>query len=77
MPFGLAMERDIEQLKASIEELKTERKPLEISAYERLADLEVKMSKLWALLVEERQPGRPKLSKFGRLFGGKAKQLSQ
>lgn len=43
---------------------------LEKDAYERLADLEVKMARLWGLLTEELPSGKTKLSKFGRKFGG-------
>jgi len=51
-----------------------EKKPdkLEKDAYERLADLEVKMAKLWGLLVEQNAYGKDKLTKFGRKFGGLA-----
>jgi len=44
---------------------------------ERLADLEVKMAKLWSLLIEQTPNGRDKLSKFGRRFGGQSKGLLQ
>jgi len=38
---------------------------------ERLAELEVKMSKLWNMLTTvSAATGEPKLSKFGRKFGG-------
>jgi len=56
-----------------------EKKPdkLEKDAYERLADLEVKMAKLWALLVETNTYGKEKLTKFGRKFGGAAMRNNQ
>lgn len=38
----------------------------------RVADLEVKMSKLWSLLVEQTPRKQDKLSKYGRRFGGRA-----
>lgn len=41
----------------------------------RLADLEVKMAKLWGLLVETTPLGKDKLSKFGKRFGGKSKDF--
>lgn len=41
----------------------------------RIADLEVKMAKLWALLVEVTPSNKEKLTKFGRMFGGKARDL--
>lgn len=51
------------------------RKPEYLSAEEkgRLADLEVKMAKLWGLLIETTPLGKEKLSKFGRKFGGQSK----
>lgn len=39
----------------------------------RVADLEVKMSKLWSLLVEQTPRKQDKLSKYGRRFGGAAR----
>lgn len=36
----------------------------------RVADLEVKMAKLWGLLVEQTPRKQDKLSKYGRRFGG-------
>jgi len=41
----------------------------------RVADLEVKMSKLWTLLTETNVQGKDKLSKYGKVFGGKSKGL--
>lgn len=64
------------QIIAEITELKKliDKKPdkLEKDAYERVADLEVKMAKLWGLLVENNAYGKEKLTKFGRKFGGAA-----
>lgn len=53
------------------------RKPDYLSNEEkaRLADLEVKMAKLWGLLIETTPLGKEKLSKFGRRFGGANKNL--
>ena len=71
----------IEEIKKDISEIRQElaKKPdkLEKDVYERLADLEVKMGKLWALLLEETPNKKTKLSKFGRLFGGRARVLQQ
>jgi len=71
----------IEEIKKDISEIRQElaKKPdkLERDVYERLADLEVKMGKLWTLLLEETPNKKTKLSKFGRLFGGRAKALQQ
>lgn len=47
--------------------------PLTKDEKERLVDLEVKMAKLWSLLLETTPAGKDKLSKFGRRFGGKSK----
>ena len=57
--------------------LELEKKPdkLEKDAYERLADLEVKMAKLWNLLITQTSTGKEKTTKFGRMFGGQAKQI--
>ena len=51
-------------------------KPDYLSAEEkqRLADLEVKMAKLWTLLIETTPLGKEKLSKFGKRFGGMSKE---
>jgi hypothetical protein len=69
--FGIQkIKEDISIIKAELE-----KKPnkLEKDVYERLADLEIKMSKLWSLLLETNQIGKEKLTKFGKLYGGKAK----
>lgn len=42
---------------------------------ERIAELEIKMSKLWGLLIEKNIKGEDKLSKFGRRFGGQNKSF--
>lgn len=42
---------------------------------QRLADLEVKMAKLWALLLETTPTGKDKLTKMGKFFGGKSKNM--
>jgi len=76
--------RKLDDLRAELEELRrdlakfreqrAELDPKLVS--ERLADLEVKMSKLWALLLETSPTsGREKLTKYGKMFGGRAKQL--
>jgi len=39
----------------------------------RIADLEVKMAKLWGLLVETTPAKKEKLTKYGKMFGGKAR----
>ncbi len=38
---------------------------------ERLAELEVKMAKLWSLLTTVTPNGQDKLNRYGKLFGGK------
>jgi len=39
---------------------------------DRLAEIEVKTAKLWSLLTEKTDRGKDRLSKYGRMFGGKA-----
>ncbi len=41
----------------------------------RLADLEIKMAKLWSMLTDQSMTGKDKLSKYGKTFGGKSKSL--
>lgn len=43
---------------------------------ERIAELEIKISKLWSMLTETTVTGKDKLSKFGRRFGGQSKTFS-
>jgi len=50
------------------EELK-EQKNLSKDELSRLADLEVKMAKLWGILLETTPSGKDKASKFGKKFG--------
>ncbi len=68
------LEGEVIGLEETFEKLKEEIKPnpLDKSAYERIADLEVKMAKLWGLLTEQNAYGKEKLTKFGRKFGGQA-----
>lgn len=53
------------------ERLKRDNNPKDTQ--ERLAELEVKMSKLWALLTTTTPNGQDKLNKYGKLFGGKTR----
>jgi len=39
----------------------------------RVAELEIKMSKLWELLLTTTPTGQEKLSRFGKRFGGKSR----
>jgi len=70
--------KEINDEKMTETALKIERllatKPDTLSTEEkaRLADLEVKMAKLWGLLVETTPLGKDKLSKYGKKFGGKS-----
>ena len=41
---------------------------LSIEEKTRLADLEIKMTKLWSILLEQTPTGKDKLSKVGRTF---------
>jgi len=65
---------DIESMRQRMEEEKKDEKPAPPALVERVADLEVKMSKLWGLVVETNpQTGKDRLNKHGRhLLGGKA-----
>lgn len=55
-------------------ELESKHAPLPKDYAERLVELEVKMAKLYGLLIEQNNRTKDdKLSKFGRLFGGKSK----
>lgn len=52
------------------ERLKKDQNPKDTQ--ERLAELEVKMNKLWTLLTTTTPNGQDKLSKYGKMFGGKS-----
>jgi len=52
---------------------KVDNMPSNAQYAERLAEVEVKLAKLYNILLEETPTGRTKLSKFGKTFGGKAK----
>lgn len=41
---------------------------------ERLTELEVKMAKLWGVLMETTPRNKERLSRFGKLFGGRARE---
>ena len=57
-------------------EIKLEKTPSSTQEYaNRLADVEVKVSKLWTLLTTSTPNGQDKLSKYGKVFGGKSKGL--
>ena len=62
------------QIVSELKELRLmiEKKPdkLEKDAYERIADLEVKMAKLWDALLTTSVTGKLKTTKLGRRFGG-------
>jgi len=83
--FNIATKDDIDKYTNDIQwqfdslRHQIEEKPdkLEKDAYERIADLEVKMAKLWSLLIEKSHRGEDKLTKFGRKFGGMARRDSQ
>lgn len=63
----------VESILIAGEELKAQ-KNLTKDELARLADLEVKMAKLWGILLETTPSGKDKISKFGRKFGGQIKQ---
>lgn len=56
------------KLLADMEEMK-KKQPPELTI--RVADLEVKMSKLWGLLLQVGVNGKERVTKMGKLFGGK------
>jgi len=72
--FGLdkiaKIEKDIINLQLMIDK-KPNRPDKDI--YERLVDLETKMAKLYTMLLTETPYGKPKLTKFGKMFGGQAR----
>lgn len=68
MRMRAEMQEEMEKLRESLE-----KKPLPENFHDRLADLEVKMSKLWLMLTEKTPNGREKLSRYGRMFGGSAR----
>jgi len=71
--FGIGkIKDDIATIKA---ELQKKPDKLEKDVYERLADLETKMAKLWSLLLETTPRGKEKLTRYGKLYGGKLKTL--
>ncbi len=51
-------------------EMEARLKPLPPEYGERLADTEVKIARLWGLLVKTTPTGQDRLTKHGRLFGG-------
>jgi len=59
-----------EELEAKYKELELMRVPEKHE--ERIAELEIKMAKLWSMLLEVSPSGKDKISKFGRRFGGQA-----
>lgn len=65
------IEETITQLSLAIGYLK-DKKELSEEIGARVAELELKMSKLWALLIDYTPRKQEKLSKFGKKFGGKS-----
>lgn len=59
-----------QELLKQLEELKKEKIPPKME--ERVADLEIKLSKLWSMLIEYTPNNKEKLTKFGKRFGGKS-----
>jgi len=73
-------QKDIEEtkhkltlLEAKLETLK-DTKTISEQDKETLAELSIKMAKLWALLLEKTPNGKEKLSKTGKRYGGKLQQ---
>lgn len=69
------LRNEIEILDGKIETLTAllDKKPDKIDkdTHERIAELEVKMAKLWSILLESDARGKDKATKLGRLFGRK------
>ena len=71
MHFKKEMEDSLNALRI---ELEAKNKPIPRDAQDRIAELEIKMAKLWGLLLEQHNgTKKDKLTKFGRMFGGAAK----
>lgn len=68
-----SQDEQLYDLRKEIEKISQEKesKPLSKDNHERLAELEVKVAKLWGLLTEKDLRGKEKLSRMGRMFGGK------
>ena len=88
--FGKDNENKIELLKKEIEDIQDildvvgndlkflkEKRELSNDLGARVAELELKMSKLWSMLLETTPTGKQKLSTFGRKFGGMSKHNSR
>ena len=72
------LEVAIIRLEKRLEELETTPKtPLSTQEFSnRVTDLEVKMSKLWNLLIKLDARGNEKINPYGRrMFGGRSKEL--
>lgn len=68
-----SLKDEISALQKEIERLKS-RPEYPPSINERIADLEIKMTRLWNLLTETTpMSNKTKLSKYGKMFGGKSK----
>jgi len=50
-------------------------KPMPAEYAERLAELEVKLAKLWGLLVKTSPTGQERLTKHGKMFGGSSRNF--
>lgn len=62
------LDKEIKAIKTEITILK-ERRDLSADIGARVAELELKMSKLWSMLIETSSTGKEKLTRFGRRFG--------
>lgn len=63
----------VEEVQRLRTEMDARLKPMPEQYQERLAEAEVKLAKLWGLLVKTSPTGKEGLSKHGRLFGGAAR----
>ena len=70
------IEKDLFDLQKKYAELLA-KSPVSTTEYaNRIADLEIKMAKLWGMLIEQSpRTGKDKLSNEGKRFGGQSRSL--
>lgn len=77
------LKKEIEDLKDILDSVDTdirhlkEKRELGDNLGGRVAELELKMSKLWNMLLETTPTGKDKLTRFGRKFGGASRLNSR
>lgn len=68
--------QDMDKIKKQLDELESRVMMMQTSKADitpRMADVEVKMAKLWSMLTETTPRNKEKLSRFGKMFGGQNK----